>query len=350
MNPGDRVGIGLPSERSRLPLCPGLSPQLPGVLDVTERGGRWQRAHGTSRWASPVYFPADEGWQQLPAAPPRGPSPRTPQSACTPTPPCWAQPRPRSTISGLGPADPSQQAAGCEACDLELAPGVWEDRKPSLTGGAGGQPAHGRMVCAQEAVGEGEGWASPREPASAGQLPWGLRPWPPAAPQGSGPGRPCARGALGRQDGHMPTAVTSFKSAPSPSVPPSRTGASSPVAGGGPGAVPPTPHRLSGARPHGWRAPGPHTRRRTFSCSGSCTWAVCLWGWGCGPQPQHQSPRSRGAPAPSTTPHQNTPGLRVRELQPLVGDRQCQPGVGVPREAREGAALQGPRGCGPWTH
>lgn len=58
----------------------------------------------------------------------------------------------------------------------------------------------------------------------------------------------------------MHVAVTFFKGAPvalCPSVP-HRAG--SPAAQGGPGAVPPTPHRLSGARPHGWRAPGPHTR------------------------------------------------------------------------------------------
>lgn len=49
--------------------------------------------------------------------------------------PCWAQAPPElHTISGLGSPDPSQQAVGCEACNLELAPRVWEDRKPSLTG------------------------------------------------------------------------------------------------------------------------------------------------------------------------------------------------------------------------
>lgn len=246
---------------------------------------------------------------------PEDPAPGPPSQRAPPPPPCWAQPRPRSTPSvALGPQTHLNKQRGVKPAIWNSLPGSGRTTSRASRGGAGGQPAHSRMVCAQEAVGEGEGWASPREPASAGQLPWGLGPWPPAAPRGSSPGRPCARGALGRQDGHVPAAVTSFKSALSPSVPPSCTGASSPAAQGGPRAVLPTPHHLSGARPHGWRAPGPHTRRRTFSCSGSCTWAVCLRGWGMWTRAAASEPPVEGRPGPQHHPppeHPRAPGQRI---------------------------------------
>lgn len=188
---------------------------LPSFLGSVGCHGTWravaEKAHSTSRWTIPVYFPADEGWQQLPAVPSRGPSPRTPQSACTPTPTLLGPAPPEAhTISGLGSSDPSQQAAGCEACDLELAPGVWEDHKPSLrgrsrwaagsrqdgvrTGGCGGRRglgvSKGACVCPAAPLG-------PR--ALAPSRPAGIRPRPPVCSGGPGEtgwARACGRDFL----------------------------------------------------------------------------------------------------------------------------------------------------------
>lgn len=153
----------------------------------------------------PRLFPADEGGQQLPASPSKGPSPGPPPSQHAPHPhpgdhkgPCWAHACPSSTPSvawGLQTLLNKQQGVKPAIWNSILGSGRTTSR--GSRGGAGGWPAHGRTVCAQEAAGEGE----PTSAGHARQFPWGLGPWPPATPQGPGPGHRSSLGALGRQEG-----------------------------------------------------------------------------------------------------------------------------------------------------
>ena len=180
--------------------------QLPGKCWMSRNmegggGGSTRLSH----WAGPIYFlqmrAGSSCLPRHPKDPAPGPSPS--QHAPHPHPgdpkgPCWAHAHPSSTPSvawGLQTRLNKQQ--GVQPTIWNSLPGSGRTTSRASWGGAGGWPAHGRMVCAQEAAGEGE-------PTSAGhtwQFPWGLGPWPPAALQEPGPGYWSSRGALGRQEG-----------------------------------------------------------------------------------------------------------------------------------------------------
>lgn len=182
-----------------------LCPASWEVSDVEERGGRWRGKHTLSHWAGPVYFLQMRAGSSCLPRHPKDPAPGPPPSQHAPHPhpgdhkgPCWAHACPSSTPSvawGLQTLLNKQQGVKPAIWNSILGSGRTTSR--GSRGGAGGWPAHGRTVCAQEAAGEGE----PTSAGHARQFPWGLGPWPPAAPQGPGPGHRSSRGTLGRQEG-----------------------------------------------------------------------------------------------------------------------------------------------------
>ena len=171
-----------------MPLCPGLSPRLPGKCRMSrnmEGGGRESTRHtGLAPSISQQVRAGSSCLPRHPEDPAPGPPP---QSACTPTPtpgtlkdPAGPKPCPSSTPSvAWGLQTRLNKQWGVKPAIWNSLPGSGRTASRASRGGAGGRPAHGRMVCAQEAAGEGKGWASPRDPTSAGharQLPWGLGP------------------------------------------------------------------------------------------------------------------------------------------------------------------------------